>query len=376
MTVLPNNLYEIEVYNHEFQLYTILPLWNRLEYTQRINAPWNHFVEIRLGSDHPILETIRSIQKDYIFRIYRYDPFSAVKSLVYSGFHNTTVDQIDSNGIVIFSLYGNGFATLLNRRLVLPTTGAAHNSRSGPAETVAKGFVEDCFIASAAERQIDGLSIAPDLARGDTVEYNARYVQLHSVIETVCEGGGLDFGIDEGDELGEFVFDARPLWGLDRTVDNIDGNIPVLFSLGAGNMRIPILSTNASDEKNYVYIGGQGQEEDREIVEVFDAAAIAGSPYGRKELFVDARQEATADGLEAQGYAKLEERKTQVTLTFDVQQTVLSRWLVNWNLGDLVTVNYHSVTVDKQISKITVTVTAGEGGTQNPEIIDVELIDA
>lgn len=376
MTVLPNNLYEIEVYNHELQLYTILPLWNRLEYTQRINAPWNHFVEIRLGAEHPALQTIRDIQKDYIFRIFRYDPLTAEKRLVYSGFHNTTVDQINSDGIVIFSLYGDGFTTLLNRRLVLPTPGSAHNSRSGPAETVAKGFVEDCFITSDADRQITGFSIAPDSATGSDVEYNARYIQLHSVIETVCEGGGLDFGINEGAEIGEFIFDARPLWGTDRTVGNTDGNTPVLFSLEFGNMRIPILSTNASDEKNYVYIGGQGQEEDREIVEVFDAAAIAGSPYGRKELFADARQEATADGLEAQGYAKLEERKTQVTLTFDVQQTLSSRWLVSWELGDLVTTKYQALTVDKKISKITVTATAGEGGTGNPELIDVELIDA
>lgn len=376
MTVLPNNLYEIEVYSHELQLYTILPLWNRLEYTQRINAPWNHFVEIRLGAEHPALQTIRDIQKDYIFRIFRYDPLTAEKRLVYSGFHNTTVDQINSDGIVIFSLYGDGFTTLLNRRLVLPTPGSAHNSRSGPAETVAKGFVEDCFITSDADRQITGFSIAPDSATGSDVEYNARYIQLHSVIETVCEGGGLDFGINEGAEIGEFIFDARPLWGTDRTVGNTDGNTPVLFSLEFGNMRIPILSTNASDEKNYVYIGGQGQEEDREIVEVFDAAAIAGSPYGRKELFADARQEATADGLEAQGYAKLEERKTQVTLTFDVQQTLSSRWLVSWELGDLVTTKYQALTVDKKISKITVTATAGEGGTGNPELIDVELIDA
>lgn len=376
MTVLPNNLYEIEVYNHEFDLHTALQFWNRLEYSQRINAPWNHFVEIRLGAEHPYLQTIRDIAKDFIFRVFRYDPVSGVKSLVYSGFHNTTVDQINSDGTVIFSLYGSGYATLLNRRLVLPTAGMAHNTRSGPAESVAKGFVEDCFITSEAARQIAGFSIAPDAATGTDVEYKARYIQLHSVIETVCEGGGLDFGVDEGAEIGEFVFDARPLWGLDRTTGNADGNTPVQFSLDFGNMRIPILSTNASDEKNYVYIGGQGQGVDREIVEVYDVDAISASPFGRKELFTDARQEATTDGLEVQGNAKLEERKAKVTLTFDVQQTRSSRWLVHWNLGDLITASYQSYLFNKQIGQITVTVTSGEGGTGNPEIIDVELIDA
>lgn len=372
----PTNLYDIRIYDHDLLLYLSTVQWNRLEFTQRINAPWNHFFELRTGIDDPIVNTIRNIKKDYIIEIYRYDPFSGERFLVYEGFHNTLVDQITSTGILIFSFYGDGFTTLLNRRIVLPPAGESHNTRSGPAETVAKGFVEDCLITSEASRRIPTLSISPDLGRGNQVEYKARYTQLHSVLETVCEGGGLDFGITSNGEKGTFLFDARPLWGKDRTINNTEGNLPVLLSAELGNMQIPILSTNASEEKNYIYVGGAGQEESRIVTEVYDVAAISSSPYGRKELFIDARQEESKDSLIARGLATLNERKTAVKFTFNIEQIPSSRWLVHWNLGDLITAQYGSQRFNKKITKITVSVTGSDASAGGAENIDVEIEDA
>lgn len=368
----PLEPYEIRLYDHDGDLLSVVQQWNRLEFHQRINAPWNHQITIEASEYDPITSIIRNLKKDYFTLIYRTDPVTLQRDLVYEGLHNTIVDQARANGSLIFNLYGAGYTTLLNRRVVLPTYGLEHNSKSGYAETVLKGYVYDSAMGILdPDRAIQGLTIEGDASSGLSVEYNIRYILLSTVVENISNDGLVDYGIIGSDPPGEFELQVRPIWGTDRRKGTAD---PMIFAMSQGNMTIPIYSKNASEEKNYVYVGGQGQGVDRDIEEVSDLDAIAESPWGRKESFTDARHEDNADGLISDGRAYLEYNKTIHTLSFNVRQSLGTRWLRDWTLGDYVTAVYAGEDFDSQISEVGVVVVASSESSQ-VETINAEMVD-
>ena len=368
MTYTPLELYSIYFYDHDGTTQFLVQDWSRLEYHQRINSSWNHQITLEFGSDSPRVAQYRNIQDDWIVRIFRIDPILLTESLVYEGFNTTIVDQVRANGNIIINLYGVGYTDLLRRRLVLPPTGETHSTKSGVAETVIKEYVADCMVSPTdTDRIFPGVTIETSGGFGDIVEYNARYVILYSVCQTLAEDGNIDFGIVGGDTVSEFIFKAKSIWGTDRRDD-------IIFSIENDNMVIPILSLNSSAEQNFAYVGGAREGIDRVIQLVANFTAIARSPWGRKEVFVEARQQTDTQSLISAGIDELNSRKKEQKLTFNVQQTIQSRWLQDWFLGDLITAKYYTYEFEKQITEIGVVVTAGQTA-QQPEVISVELTD-
>lgn len=368
MTYTPLELYSIYFYNHAGETQFLVQDWTRLEYHQRINSSWNHQITLEFGADSLRIAKYRDIQDDWMVRIFRIDPITLEENLVYEGFNTTIVDQIKADGNIIINLYGVGYTDLLRRRVIEPLTGQSHNTKSGLAETVIKEYVADCMVSPVnTDRTFPGVTIEATGGFGSLVEYNARYIILYSVCQTLAEDGNIDFGIVGGTNVGEFIFRAYSIWGTDRRAT-------VIFSIENDNMVIPILSLNSSSEQNFAYVGGSGEETERIIVTTSNPTAIARSPWGRKEVFVEARQQSDTQALITMGQNELNQRKKEQKLTFNVQQTVQSRWLQDWFLGDLVTANYYTYSFDKQITEIGVVVTSGQTA-QQPEVISVELTD-
>lgn len=373
--MIPFELYSIYFHDHAGEVQFLAQDWTRLEYHQRINSSWNHQITLEFGADSPRITKYRDIQDDWMVRIFRIDPITLVRSLVYEGFNTTIVDQVRANGNIIINLYGVGYTDLLRRRLILPPDGETHNVKTGPAETVIKGFVGDSAVSPAdSDRVLVGLGVETSSGAGKILTYEARYIILYSVCQTLAEDGNIDFGVIGSPTVGEFIFKARQIWGEDRREDNLVGNIPIIFSIDFDNMVIPILSLNSSAEQNFAYIGGSGPGVDRIIETAMNELAIARSPWGRKEVFVEARQQEDSQALITAGLAELNRRKKEQKLTFNIQQTIQSRWMRDWFLGDLVTAKYYTYTFDKQVTEVGVVVTSGTSA-QQPEVISVELTD-
>lgn len=404
---LPNELYSIYIYDQDGNPYFYFVNWDRLEYAQRVNDPWNHAIQARFAHNDPRVELLRNLKRDFFVLIYRTDPATEENKLVYEGFHATSTEQVLMSGDIFFSLYGGGYTKLLERRVVIPRYGEDASTKSGVAETVTKQFVYESMVVPATayvleyisqvgstgtnvsydktaetevryaldeDRIMRGFSVATDQQRGPQVEYSANYTQLETVIKN-CVGEDLRFGVERGPELGTFVFDARPIWGTDRRKDNPAGNTPMLFSLARGNMILPIYSINHRLEKNYIYVGGEGSGKDRTIATVIDKEAQEKSPWGRTEAFTSVtKTETSVLLLETAGAAYLKKNKAQVSLDFEIRQTRTSRWLQDWEMGDFITAEYAGQFFDKEIREVSVVVTGGEAA-QSEEVITVELGD-
>lgn len=367
---------DIYFYDHEGAHVFILQNYVYLEYTQRLNDSWNYVLRVEMGAQDDQLTFFReSLVRDFILEVYRTDPLNGERVLVWEGFHRTLVDQVKANGTIVLTLYGVGYTELLKRRIILPPVGSETSDKSGPAETVIKEYVDEhCVNPIDATRIMPGLSIYPDGGHGDTAAYSARYTILYTAVKRAAEQGAIDFTITRVGEVGTFELQVETI-GQDRSVDNTDGNDPIVFDVRAGNMLIPIFSLNGGDEINFVYIGGQGEGVERTIQTLSDATEIAASPWNRREDFVDARNESTQDGLFTRGQAVLNERGFARSITFNIEQTPAVRWPRDWGLGDIVTPRYFDQEFNKRVVEITITVTGGRTGQAKIEEISPELVE-
>lgn len=363
-------MYKVIFYNHSGSVYLNLFGWDRLEFTQRMNFSWNHSLQIRVPRGSEIASTLRNMPKDTQVRIYKTDEVYGTTFLAYEGLNQTASEQLQTDNNLFFNLYGVGYTKLLERRLIYPPYGLENDKRTGVAEDLMKGYVVSNCIADES-RYFPGFSVVASENRGKNVEYTARYVNLFSAMETLSSDGGLYFGVEGGQELSHFVFDARPLWGEDKRYGRPN---QVIFDLERGNMDIPILSTNGRLEKNVMIMAGAGQGTNRIILEVPDITQSTASPWARSELFVEALEETSTSALTALALQTIKERGSQTNFSFDLVQTTHTRWGIHWKLGDLVSAFYEGLQFDKMINEVMVVVTASESS-KLEETITVELQD-
>lgn len=342
--------------------------FERLAFTKRVNSPG--FYILQMGEFDPFLA---DLDLDYQLEVWR--RIAGVDwYLEFEGFHRTIAYQRTLRGEAIATSYGVGYADLLRRRILAGYAGTAYTEKNGAAETIAKEFVEEQCVSGAIFRAITGLTIEADDGRGATIELSRAWRNLLEVLQEVSlvaeqKGGPGDWAVvGTGDATFEFRWYDGQL-GDDRRVGNIEGNPPILFSLLLGNMALPNYALARTDEANAIYVGGQGEELNRALEIRTDAAAIADSPWNRREMFSDARNEITTAALQDKGDRRLEERQAEESFSFEVIQTTACIYGRDYFVGDLITARYSDIERDKKI--VGVRIVAQE----NRETIAVELAD-
>lgn len=176
--------------------------------------------------------------------------------------------------------------------------------------------------------------------------------------------------------------------GVDRRKGNADGNVAVIFSQGLSNIARTTYERNTENQKNFCYIAGEGEAEERKWYEIDinqDEKVEQNKWLGHRELWVDARDiqsEQDDKVLTDAEYEKLikqranekaaevtEQKSYEATLTEQNRQYVFG---VDYNIGDWVTVidEELGLVVDAQI----VTVKHTLQGTGAQEIIDISFV--
>lgn len=165
---------------------------------------------------------------------------------------------------------------------------------------------------------------------------------------------------------------------VDHTMDNSEGNLPVVFSYKNGNMKNISYSEDATTYANVMIVAGEGEGTERTVIEVGNTEA---SDWYRVEEYIDARDlqkqtdndttltnEQYEELLVQRGKKKQEEHVAFVSLTGTVVSTsTLFMYGVDYKLGDFVSVVDESMDVvaDVQITSIS------KYHTKNSIILDI-----
>ena len=366
------SIYQVRLKNQAGQLVAIFDNWISLTYVHDINKRGNARFEINANDDRVDL-----FELDGQFEVWRRNPIVGLDwYLEWEGFYRTNNDLYQQNDNNNFVAYMLGYLDLARRAHVMYSEGSAGATKSDTVETVMKEFVIENIGSSALASNgreynnvMPGLGVQADGADGPTWDDTVSGENLLQVLQDISlfstqQNDTIDFDIvGVGDALFQFnTYSGQR--GTDRTEGNADGTLPVIFGLQFGNMIMPILSNDRTNEITAVYALGRGTDDAKQIVLV-QSANRADSPWNRIEKIVNvgsASGDDQTDQLTSAARSELENGKFDTRISFDVMQVSSTYYGKDYWWGDLVSVRFKDLTFDKKIIEVRVTVSQNAEG--------------
>lgn len=308
---------------------------------------------------------------DYIFEIYRRNTEDGAFEKEATYFHRyTDIFESEQTGRETLIIGGKSLEYLLSGRRINPDDdplgAAGFSTKSGFCDAVMTSFVENQCVNPALNNPLmvfPGLSLAPTLnIPFQTFQRRKLEDNLLDVLQDISQqalSGGVraDFRISRTSGAN-FLFEALQIGGDLSVTANFPFTQSTLFDPKRGNLSNPRLTIDRREEVTYVYVGGQGPEENRVYYPV-TVPAKNDSPFNVRVDTTDSRENTDVDGLLSAGYAYLEEKGRKLTFSFQPEfLTSQGKYNVDWTLGDIVTAAYRGFSFDYRITQVAINVTA------------------
>lgn len=207
---------------------------------------------------------------------------------------------------------------------VPPYSSTAYDVRTGVASTVLRAYVNANAAGGAlTARQVPGLTLDVDPLLGGSVTGKGRWQKSLLLLQELALAGGVGFRVRQsGTQLLFTVYQP------------VDRSTTVVFSEELGNL-LGFEYDSAAPSSNYLFCGGQGEEELRTIREGQDSATIA--DWGRIEEFHDRRDTNDTAVLDQEITTTLDENAGSAGLSLTPVDTPTQKARTHYNTGDRVT---------------------------------------
>lgn len=281
-------------------------------------------------------------------------------------FYNQFTD--DNTGQEYLILVGVGLEHLLDRRVVDyrddPSGADGFSTKFGAADTVMRSYVVDQCVSPASDmnRVISGFSAAVVSGSGFTVFQRRSFDNLLDVMKEINAKTNMDFRVVRTSGAS-FEFQAATI-GTNRSKQN---NYPtgqyIVFNPTRSNIIDASVTVDRKEEKTFVYVRGQGIQDERFTFPVSEPLALNDSPWNRCETTTDARsiEDVNTDGLIAAGFDVLNDKAAKFEFTFKPDLNApQGRMNSDWFLGDIVSAEYAGFFLDFRIKRISITVETDE----------------
>lgn len=281
-------------------------------------------------------------------------------------------DFYSSDGENLVDLIAYDAMSLLDAPIVAYPAGSAQAGMTGYADNLIKEVVRDNLgVDAIIARQLPRFTVAPNLSASVSLTKGFSWRNVLLVCQELADAAttkGVSTYFDVV-RIAPATFELRT-YTEQRGVDhNRYSSDPKLIGAQYGNLKNQHYMLDYSQERNYIYAGGQGEENARTMVEVWDDARIANSfPYNRKEFFVDARNCETVGEVTAEANAALNEGKPQTILSGELVETPGLQYGRDYGFGDKLSVEAFGHVIDCHVDSVGVVVDAN-----NLEQITAEL---
>lgn len=254
---------------------------------------------------------------------------------------NYSIDKNDKRTVKGFQL-----KKILGNRIITPPPNTTHDRRYADAETVMKHYVDrHAVYPTDSNRLIPNLVIKVNQKRGGYIQVESRLKNLAEQLKEISLASELGWDVYLDETTRQFVFDVFAGRNLTRHQQTYP---PVIFSIALENVLEREFVKDTSNYKNTAYVGGQGEGEERRIVEVSTEQAKG---LARKEVFIDARDvsnqtEDKKDKPESEIYQMLSDRGRQklegeyneiVEFACVITEKPGMEYEKDWTIGDIVT---------------------------------------
>ena len=228
---------------------------------------------------------------------------------------------------------------------------------SDTADNVIKLMVSENLASPADDdRAYANVTVEGNEGAGNWGCYEGRWVPLmDAILDSIGEDGargGCDFQVVR--VAGGYQFQTcAPFCGTDRRRGNTDGNKPTVFSFDQGNMRNPRYRNLWAEAVTAAYGGWQGGGMEQTIYLEENAAALAASPYARREGYYPVDDINTPDEIPSYLQQKLIEDGEQEYVEATIMQTDACLYGRDFQHGDLCTLELPGGrTFDVQVTEV------------------------
>lgn len=255
------------------------------------------------------------------------------------------IEKVTVNGETV-TAEGCTLKGLAKRRICVPPLNAGEDPYRGFGWDRFTGDAESAYLHYAAanltapeddHRRFPALVLAENRHRGQTLPWQARFERLSDVFRQIGEKTELGWDVRPDFENRRFVFGA---WeGRDRTL----GTSRAVFSREMGSASAVSWTEDATAAVSTVYVGGEGSDENRMVY------SVGGEHTGfdRRESFTELSGADTVEMLTLGAQRKLSLPKE--TLTAQVRQGGLCRYLTDYDVGDRVSIVAEGRRVDTRL---------------------------
>jgi hypothetical protein len=280
-------------------------------------------------------------------------------------------------------IWGPDTNDLLRRRIVVGYAESSYASKSDYADDMMKEVVSESIsdtptpTPTAGTRVWSVLSVASDLSDGPSIGKAFSFGRLlhasgSGVLPDIARAAR-EAGTEVFFDIVPAVVSSTSITFQFRTYTGQPGQDvtdQVVFDQSRGNLKQPYLEYDYEDEVNYVYAGGQGERENRNIQQVYDATRYGLSQWNRCEAFADARDQTTDNGVREKGRALLEEGRPKRRFGGIPVDTKGTRFGKDWDFGYKARARYWSEEFDAIIRAVTVSL--DENGRKVQSRLDYE----
>ena len=261
---------------------------------------------------------------------------------------------------LVCTISGPDSMDLLRRRLVVNYAGTAEATKTDYPDDMMKEIVDEQMVNDASDpaptagsRDYANLSIQAEASAVTSTTRSFPWQNVFSVLQDLADASRA-----AGEEI---FFDVVPIVSSNSISfqfqtktgqPGADLTDLVVFDEARGNLTDARLTYESGDEVNYVYSGGLGQEDNRNIQQVYDAARYNVSIWNRREGWAYAALERTDAGVQDVGNTALKEGEPLLqfsALPIDVEGT---RFGIHWNFGDKVTARFLGIDYQTIVRKI------------------------
>lgn len=265
--------------------------------------------------------------------------------------------KTDERGQRITHILAYDLTQILDRRIVAYAAQTSYTNKTGPIDNIMKAIVRENFgsLATDANRNISTYFLVPsDISGAPSITDTFARQKVLALLQTLAQkstndGTYLSFDVLKSSET-TFTFhiflNAR---GTDRGTYS---GYRLTFSLENGNLNYASSSKDHTEEKNFIYAGGQGEEQNRVVKTAYNQDRINASPINRIEDWIDATSSPDPNSVQKEADSRLEEARPKIAINMHIQQSDECAYGLHYNFGDIVSVTYEGGTMDVHLDSL------------------------
>lgn len=321
--------FNIYVYTRDLELIGIIDFFSSLRWRRKYYEAGEFELHIPLNS-----QTEKYLQKDNL--ITRDD---AVEVGIIESF---TINDAGDDGVEVI-IYGRFLSSILDRRII-----KSKINFSGKILTGERKILNEMTPFSK-------LEISETTLDSDSVVFQVSYKNVYEYLVTLAKISSIAHRISVDIPNKKMIYENYQ--GLDRT-ETQSINPRYEFSEDKSNIEVAEYTYSAKTEKNYVLVGGQGEDKNRVMVEVTSGN---NTDFDLREVFVDAKSENQGDSTLAQYKDALKTKGSEklIESTETLEVTVYADdYKKLWDLGDIINIKKESwsIMMKQRITEIEETI--------------------